>query len=301
MKDDTASSSRIPLGPIFAGLLFGAGFAIGVGVMLDLVAWLTPWDGPARWYREFLQAGGWAYLPLWALCVGMFESARRVDSRRLRIGLMVTSAVLSFLPAFWRPAVPESADDRWPTSQEAKIRASRRWSYRSMETVAKLLPLSRDPDVEVRQHAVLALGLNRVVTDIERDLHAYPSLYADHPLRDSLRTRLIECLSDSVPSVRAEAARALWKAPRTFGSQPAAAETLAALLDRVRTSPAPGRIAWLAIDAAAAPIDADLDSAVLDFSRVTPDSSLARMARWALERSAETSSSTGAALGAGGP
>src|SRR5258708_7387057 len=64
-----------------------------------------------------------------------------------------------------------------------------------------------------------------------------PARFATLPLRDSLRLGLCELLVDPAPSVRAEAARALWKAPRAFGPVPAAAESLAAVLDRARGGP----------------------------------------------------------------
>ena len=83
-----------------------------------------------------------------------------------------------------------------------------------------------EPDPIVRQQAALALGVNLIVTGIERATPEHPSPYVGLPLRDSLRVRLLAALVDPVEDVRAEAARALWKAPRTFGTQPAAAETV---------------------------------------------------------------------------
>src|SRR5262249_29535072 len=58
---------------------------------------------------------------------------------------------------------------------------------------------------------------------------------------------------DQVEEVRAEAAHALWNAPRCFGTQTAAAETLASILDRAPLRSARERSAWLALDAPAGP------------------------------------------------
>jgi hypothetical protein len=82
---------------------------------------------------------------------------------------------------------------------------------------------------------VAALGDNRVVRDVERFGHR--SRFEHDPLRDTVRTRLTEMMvSERWYRMRAEAAYALWCAPRAFGSVDAAAETLAAVLDRYRSS-----------------------------------------------------------------
>src|SRR4029077_5495221 len=100
-----------------------------------------------------------------------------------------------------------------PRTAEARMRAVLRWSYRTPATVLRIVAMSRDPDAKVREQATLALGVNLIVTDIERATPDRPARYAPSPVRDSLRVRLAEALHDPVEVVRAEAARALWKAP----------------------------------------------------------------------------------------
>jgi len=142
-----------------------------------------------------------------------------------------------------------------------------------------VLDLSRDPDPRVREQAVLALGVNLIVDDIQRATERQPSRFAAHPLRARLRDRLLEALArDSVESIRAEAARALWKAPRAFGAQPAAAETLAAVLDRAGQEGSLERLAWLALDAAAGPPSVPLKAAARRLAARTPDPELSRQA-----------------------
>ena len=166
-----------------------------------------------------------------------------------------------------------------PRSAAAKARSIRRWSFETPASVARILPLSRDPDPRVRELAVLALGVNLVVADLGRATPDAPSAYAVSPLRDSLRGRLLETLRDPVEGVRAEAARALWKAPAAFGTHPEAAETLAAVLDRAERPAAPERLAWLALDAAAGAPHPALKRAAGRFAALTGDTALARAAR----------------------
>jgi len=187
-------------------------------------------------------------------------------------------------PLAWHPFVPEGVAPPPPATNEGKLRLIRRSSYRSPAELVPILALSRDPDPDVRAHATLALGVNLIVTDIEHDRPAFPSRYAAHPFRDSLRVQLTRALADPVERVRIEAARALWKAPRTFGPQPAAAETIAAVLGRCASREDAGREAWLALDAAAGPPDSLLRAAAERFAALTPDTALARAARTALER-----------------
>jgi hypothetical protein len=126
--------------------------------------------------------------------------------------------------------------------------------------------------------------VNLIVQDIQGSAVTRPSRFAAHPLRDSLRTRLVECLEDPVESVRAEAARGLWKAPVAFGAVPAAAETLAAMLDRAADPSRPERLVWLALDAAAGAPNASLQAAAARFAASTDDEELRRYARLASER-----------------
>lgn len=179
------------------------------------------------------------------------------------------------------PKVPPRPPAAAPQSPAAKARAIRKWSFESADAVARLVPLSRDPDPRVRELAVLALGVNLVVADLGRATPQTPSVYASRPVRDSLRLRLLEALRDPVEGVRAEAARALWKAPAAFGTHLEAAETLAAVLDRAQRPEAPERLAWLALDAAAGAPNPGLKRAAARFGAQTQDTALARAARQA--------------------
>ena len=190
---------------------------------------------------------------------------------------MLAIAALVLLVAIPKP--PPRPPATAPQSPGSKARAIRKWSFESADAVARLLPLSRDPDPAVRELAVLALGVNLVVADLGRATPQEPSRYAASPLRDSLRTRLLEALRDSVEGVRAEAARALWKAPAAFGVHPEAAETLAAVLDRAQRPDVPERLAWLALDAAAGAPHPTLKRAAARFAAGTSDTALARAAR----------------------
>jgi hypothetical protein len=163
----------------------------------------------------------------------------------------------------------------------AKSTAIRRGAYSSLAGVRGILALGADPSALIREQAALALGVNLVVSDIEHAGPEHASRYASLALRDSLRDGLMVLLRDSVEAVRAEAARALWKAPRTFGTVPAAAETLAAVLDRAGRPGVPERLAWLALDAAAGAAHPGLRGAAARFAASTPDSALGRAARLA--------------------
>ena len=170
----------------------------------------------------------------------------------------------------------------------AKARAIRRWSYASPDGVRHILALRGDPDALVREQVALALGVNLIVSDLE---HAGPTpgcptcppaRFAALPLRDSLRLGLGELLLDPAPAVRAEAARALWKSPRAFGPVPAAAESLAAVLDRARGGPTaevPERLVWLALDAATGVPYPALKRAAAGFAAATADTALSAAAR----------------------
>jgi hypothetical protein len=117
-----------------------------------------------------------------------------------------------------------------------------------------------------------------VTSAIEHHSDTHADQLLTSPIRDSLRTRLFAALDDPVADVRVEAARALWNAPRTFGARRAAAETLAAALDRQASLARAGRTAWLALDAAAGPPDSSLRAAVMRFSRSARDADVRRVA-----------------------
>jgi hypothetical protein len=270
--------------PILAGALLAALVMVVAGWLLQAVGVLLGRPDAAAGYRDFLVAGAWAWFPLWGAALGALRTARLATTARSRLLWLVVSLGLALLPLAWRPAITLDRDERAPATAQAKTRAVLRWSYKTPENVLRIVAISRDPDPRVREQAVLALGRNRIVTDIEHSTELRPATLLDSPVRDSLRTRLIEVLRDPVEVVRAEAARALWNAPRTFGPQPAAAETLAAVLDRAAAGPGPERLAWLALDAAAGVPDSALKRAAAAFAAATPDTALRRRAleaaRW---------------------
>jgi hypothetical protein len=267
---------------MLAGALLGGLLTLAAGYAIDGVGLLTRDPGPRHAYRAWLSNGGWVWPALYGAAGAAWLGARRMDPGRGRLLARVLAVLLALAPLAWRPFVPEGVEAPLPATAEGKVRWIRRASYRSPAEVAKLLPLSRDPDPAVRARATLALGVNLIVTDVEHDRPGFPSRHAAHPLRDSLRNRLLEALRDPEELVRAEAARALWKAPRTFGVQPAAAGTLAAILERRVARPEAGREAWLALDAAAGAPDSSLRAAARRFADHSPDTALARTARAAL-------------------
>lgn len=258
---------------LLAGALLGALVMVVAGWLLRSVGARSA----AEAYREFLAAGAWLWFPLWGAAIAALCALPWATRPASRVAALLLAGVLAALPLFARPEVHEQLD-RNPTTPQAKMRSVLRWSYRTPETVARLLPLSHDPDPRVREQAVLALGINLIVTDIERSSPGRPARYLEHPLRRQLGARLHECLTDSVEVVRAEAARALWKAPRTFGTDPVAAETLAAILDRAARPGALERLSWLALDAAAGAPAPALKAAAARFAAATPDTELRRVA-----------------------
>lgn len=279
------SAPRSLAGALIAGALLGAVLTLGAGWLLDGVGLLARDPRAGHAYRAWLSAGGWAWPALYGAALGAWLAARRLPQRRDRVLARALAGLLVLAPLVWHPFVPERMRAPLPPTAEGRIRLIRRLSYRSPGEVARLLPLSRDLDPAVRARAAVALGVNTIVTDIEHDRPGFPSRYADHPLRDSLRIRLAGLLEDPDALVRAEAAHALLEAPRAFGAQPAAAETLAAMLGRRAAWSDPGREAWLALDAAAGSADTALRAAARDFAEASPDTALARRARAALAAS----------------
>jgi hypothetical protein len=231
-----------------------------------------------------LRFGGWIAAASLGAAIGMIASLRGLATRRGRTEAVLGAIALATLAVvvIARVQPPPPRAETGPDSARGKARAFLKWSYRSPAEVARLLPYAADPDPIVREQAVLAMGLNTLVTDAEKSTPMRPPRFRDHPTLDSLRTRLGHAMrEDPVAPVRAEAARALWNAPRAFGPQPAAAETLAAFLDRAARSGATDRTAWLALDAAAGAPDPGLKAAAARFASATADSQLARAARQA--------------------
>jgi 4-amino-4-deoxy-L-arabinose transferase-like glycosyltransferase len=269
----TPATSRAAIGAAITGALAGS-------LVLVVLAWAVRWLAPANpGVLAWLTPIGWMAAPLLGAAVALLLAAVRLTPAA-RVGPIgvATLLALSAAAVVLLQTPLSSLESRRPQSPQAIARSILRWAYRSPATVAQILPYSTHPNPVVREQAVLALGVNMIVTDMERVGGSLPSRYAHHPLRDSLRARLLAALSDSSEAVRAEAARALWKAPRTFGPQPEAAETLAAVLDRVRTRGSVERLAWLALDAAAGARDSGLKAAAGRLAAATMDSDLRRAA-----------------------
>lgn len=269
-------SLRRAAAAMLAGALLAAVVMVAAGWLLIAAGRLAGRPDAAAGYRAFLASGAWVWFPLWGAALGALRAATRAGGG-WRFGLLGVALGLALIPLLWRPALrdPDAAP---PPTRDGLARAVLRWSYRSPADVLRIVAVSRDPDPRVREAAVLALGRNRIVTDIENSTPLRPATLLDSPVRDSLAARLTETLADPVEVIRAEAARALWNAPRTFGPQPAAAETLAAVLDRAGRAPGVERLVWLALDAAAGVPDARLKRAAARFAAATSDSALRRRA-----------------------
>ena len=299
MERAASSGARLEFGRVVGAVLAGALFAAAGAAALGLtLGGLAPGSETARaaaeGVRDFLNGGGWIRLPLWGAAAGAVRALGWAGAARARILCAALALGLIGLSAALRPEARGAAPAGPPASRgpglrgpAAKARAIRRWSYASPDGVRQILALRHDPDALVREQVALALGVNLIVSDLE---HAAPGTncatcpparFAALPLRDSLRLGLRELLGDPAPAVRAEAARALWKAPRAFGPEPDAAESLAAVLTRARRGSAPDvpeRLVWLALDAAAGAPYPALKRAAAGFAAATSDTALRRAA-----------------------
>jgi hypothetical protein len=198
----------------------------------------------------------------------------------------VVAAVLLGTPLILRPAVPleePRPSVRRPRSDPATRLAILRWAYQGPKEIGGIIPFARDADPTTRAVAVQALGINRIVSDVEHAGPDRPSHYASSPIRAQLRVALESALLDSEELVRSEAARALWRAPVTFGDHPAAGETLVAVLDRrartVRAKPlALDGPSWNVFNAERARSTPALRAAIERWIAAGPDSSDRRRA-----------------------
>lgn len=272
------------LGGLLAGALSAAAAAAAVGFLLMPVGRALTSPGVAVSFRDFLARGGWLWIPLWGAAAGILPALRWAPHRAARLGGWGLALLLAALPLVVRPVVGPEPAARMPVTRLAKTRSIRKWAYGAPASIERVVTISHDPDPVIREQAVLALGLNSLVTDIEHATPNRPARYLAHPLRLRLRARLEQALTDSIESIRAEAARALWNAPLAFGPEAAAGETLAALLDRAARPQALERLSWLALDAAASHSDPALHAAALRFADRTSDTALASAARRALTR-----------------
>ena len=264
------------------GALFGALLMLAGGTLARLIAPAIGRPEAATWLPRFMRDGHWLALPLGAAAVAVATRWADARSPASRVGVVAVALLLALAGTF-AVVRPNPEDARPLRTTRDKTRAALRWSYRSPATVMQVVPLARDPDPIVREQAVLALSRNLVVDDIQRAAERRPARYsAARPVVDSLRQALSFAAHDPVEIVRVVAARGLWNAPRVFGAQPAAAETLAAVLDRSQAPGALERLSWIALDAAAGPADPELKAAAGRFARATADSAL----RAAAERAA---------------
>jgi hypothetical protein len=268
-------------GALLAGALLATLAEVAL-LMLAMPARRFPATAPpALAFVRFVFDGGWLAFPLVGAGIAATLAARwRTGPARARA--LALGVVLLLLPLVARPAITALDGTRAPRSTREKFTAIRRWSYHTPRTAARILDLAHDPRGEVREEVALALGRNLLVDDVERANPVRPARWPQHPVRTAMRAQLQAMLAgDSLVSVRAEAARALWNAPRAYGPQPAAAETLAAVLDRAARPGALERLTWLALDAAAGPPDSGLRAAAARFAAATPDTQLQRVARLA--------------------
>ena len=267
------------LGALVAGALLVPLMAVGLATVLGSMS--IPPSIFTRLLGRALAPTGWIGLPVLGAGLGALAATGWTGSARHATWTLLLAVALGMLGAVLvtRPPVLPMRDRVSPRSPRGKSQAILRAAFRSPAALSGILSYTRDPDPVVREQAVLALGVNLVVAGIERSPRGLPSRYQDFPLRDSLRARLTAALADSDERVRAEAARALWKAPRTFGVQVAAAETLASVLGRALQPGAVERLAWLALDGAAGAPYPSLKAQAARFAAATPDSELARAAR----------------------
>jgi hypothetical protein len=266
---------------MLAGAMFVPFLAILVAAVFALPLFARESGSLAILFTRALTPTGWIGLPVLGAGLGALASLAWADSAPRALRILLLGAGLGILGASLiarTPVYPRSTGGA-PRGSLARMQAIRRATYRSPSAVGEILRYGRDPDPLVRQQAVLAMGKNLVVDDLERTATGQVSPYAALPLRDSLRAGLLAALTDSVEDVRAEAARALWKAPHAFGVRIAAAETLAAVLDRANRPGAVERLAWLALDAAAGAPEPALKTAAARFAAATSDSELAAAAR----------------------
>ena len=209
-----ASLARRLAAPTLAGALLASLAMVAGGWLLRFAGGVAHAPDAALAYRAFLAAGAWAWFPLWGAAIGALTAAIASDQFATRLACLGVALALALLPFVVRLEVGDSDPDRArPQTAQAKMRAVLRWSYRTPATVLRIVDMSRDADPKVREQATLALGINLIVTDIERATPDRPARYAASPVRDSLRERLTEALVDSVEVVRAVKEAVLLKVP----------------------------------------------------------------------------------------
>jgi hypothetical protein len=294
----TASAFRARLaGAMLAGAMLAALSAAVAGFLLAAIGRIQGSARATHVFREFLNAGGWLWIALWGAALAALVALPWASRTAQRVATVGIALALAALPLIFRPRVLEIERTEHPRTAREKARAVLRWSFRSPASVERIVSMSRDPDPGVREQAALALGVNLVVADIESS-PLRPSRFAGLAVRDSIGDRLRDLLrNDPDPAVGAQSARALWKAPIAFGRVDAAAETLAAFLDRARDPRSLERLTWLALDAAAGAPHPALRAAAARFAATTSDRELARAARLALERGWQSPGDSGKKIG----
>ena len=230
-RPSDAAQRRSSVAPALAGALAAAILSVALGYGLQFAGA----GAAAVAFRSFLARGGWLWLPCFGAAIALLLTLSRPLHARARWRNAVIAVALLLTPLLLRPAMP-GEEPRPGAKRLASDPAARlailRWAYQGPKEIAGIVPYARDPDPITRAVAVQALGINRIVSDVEHAGSDRPSHYATSPVRSQLRAALEAALGDSDERVRSEAARALWRAPVTFGDHPAAGETLVAVLDR---------------------------------------------------------------------
>ena len=159
----------------FVAALFAATLA-GWGLTLGERVGLAP--GTSEAYRAWLAGGGWLKVPMWGAGIATLLAIRHAVNwpQRLLTGWFVFEFCVMPFMVHTQPAPRGEA---LPQTGRAKTRAILKWSYRSPETVARIVALSRDQDPVVREQAVIALGQNVIVADIEHSAITRPSRFAE--------------------------------------------------------------------------------------------------------------------------
>ena len=167
--------------PPFRSRLIGAAMTGGLmgGLGATALALLLPSA------RAALSAGGWWLAIFGGAALGGFASARWARGSRERLTALLAGVILLLVAVGVRVESPPE-QGRTPRGPRATARALLRWSYESPQAVGRILPYARDADPTVREQAVLALGVNRVVSDLERTAPGPPAAY-ERRLGDSLR------------------------------------------------------------------------------------------------------------------
>ena len=282
------------VGLAFGGGILGALFTVAVGALAQLIDGVWPSAGIAEPVVSFQIAIGMVFrIPIAAAGLALLRGVPWAHSTGARLAVVTAGVATLVLAARIPIAPPPAAATTFPATARAKSRAILKWSYRTPATVAHesacRLSVSRIPVSSKRNGTLKVLAYAPSTASATSSGGASAS--ARLPVRDSLGMRLREALGgDSVEGrARRGGARAVESAAN-FGVSEAAAETLAAILDRAGRPDAVERMAWLALDAAAGAPNVTLKAAAARFAATTSDTDLAQAARQAARTSARVDS-----------